>query len=113
MKRFMFFLFIGCIAQACVWATDSTTATLSWTAPATYTDGSPISQADMAEIMYWPRYGPSESGPWTNAPYTDLCTAQLPNPNKGKTMWYTVAAELNGQFSAYPAPVSKTMKGKR
>jgi hypothetical protein len=87
--------------------------TLSWDPSITYTDGSSISQTDRAEIMYWPRYGNTPSGPWTDAPYTDLCTAQLPDPHKGKTMWYTVAAELYGQFSVYPPPVSKSAKGKK
>ena len=86
-------------------------ATLSWTGPTTYTDGSAIPAADQARITYTPYTGASASGPWTARPATvaGATSATVPDPSPGATLYYTVDATLDGMTSAKVSPpVSKT-----
>lgn len=86
-------------------------ATLSWTAPGTYTDGSNISTTDQGRITYTPYYGSSSTGPWTSGTSTlpGVTTSTLPDPAVGATRWYTVDATLDGMTSAKGTAVSKTV----
>ncbi len=82
--------------------------TMSWTPPATYTDGSAIPAADQARIVYTPYHGNSSSGPWTADPPTapGATSATVPTPAPGQTLWYTAEATLDGQTSAKGQAVS-------
>ena len=75
-------------------AAAANAATLSWTPPTTYEDGSAIgSEADL--LLYHPYYGPSATGPWTAAPVTGATSATVPEPAAGETLWYTVSCSLD------------------
>jgi hypothetical protein len=83
---------------------------LSWTAPGNYTDGSAISAADQALIVYTPFTGPAATGPWSARPSTTAgaTSATVPEPSPGTTLYYTLDCTLNGQTSAKATAVSKT-----
>jgi hypothetical protein len=67
-------------------------ATLNWSAPDTYTDGTPIGYDEANQLVYHPYHGPTIAGPWTALPTTGAEYATVPEAQSGETMCYTVSA---------------------
>ena len=90
--------------------TAAVAATLSWTGPTLYTDGTAIPSAKIATITYKTYYGSSASGPWTAGPVTGAgaLSASVAEPAPGTTQWYTLEAALDNQVSGKAVAVSKT-----
>jgi len=86
-------------------------ATLSWTAPTTYTDGSAIPAVDQARITYTPYTGASATGPWSARPSTSAgaTSTAVPDPSPGTTLYYTLDCTLDGQTSVRAVAVSKSL----
>ena len=93
MKRLMMLLMLWTGLIIAVYIVDA--AKLSRDAPATYTDGSSISD-NAVDLIYYPYTGPPASGPWTSDPHTAYKNAILPDPVAGKTLRYTNKAGLRG-----------------
>lgn len=85
-------------------------ARISWTLPATYSDGTPIPPEDVRKIVVNVYSGPARGGPWrwvaTSEPGGTSATVPVPAP--WETLWYTVKATLHGAESEFAVPVSKT-----
>lgn len=84
-------------------------ATLNWSAPTTYSDGTDILAPEMDQLLYHPYYGPSTVGPWTPMPTTGAWSATVPEGQSGETVCYTVSASVGaGQEGEKANPVCKT-----
>ena len=104
---------IGAVAMllgALVWPVAGHPADVSWTLPTAYTNGTPITPADVGQIVVKVYTAPSSGGQWTLAatapPGGTSVTA--PDPGPGEILWYAITSTLNGVESTYSAPVSKT-----
>jgi hypothetical protein len=86
-------------------------AVVSWTAPTTYSDATPIPSADISRITYQIYYGSAQTGPWTAGVLTGpgTLTGTAPDPAVGTTRWYTVSAILDGQEGAKGVAASKNI----
>jgi hypothetical protein len=84
--------------------------TLSWAPPATYTDGTPVSQYEMGLMTYQAYTGITNSGPWLSAAVTvpGAISSTVPEPSPGTTLWYTVDVTYLTMTSEKAAAVSKT-----
>jgi hypothetical protein len=105
-NKIMMLLFV---VAALMVSGEALAATLSWTAPATYTDGTAIPAAKIATITYKTYTGSASTGPWTAGSTTGAgaLSATVPEPAPGTTMWYTIDCTLDGQVSGKAAAVSK------
>ena len=81
-------------------------ATLSWTAPTTYTDGSAIPTT--LTKTYNMKSGASSSGPWSSEGTTTSTSGTVSEPAAGTTKWYTVSVTISSVESANAIPVSKS-----
>jgi hypothetical protein len=108
MKKLQFFAIV-LLALLPVSAAGSD-ARLSWTLPATYSDGAPIPPEEIRLIVVKVYSGPARDGPWrwvsTSEPGGTSATVPVPAP--WETSWYTVRATLHGGESDYAVPVRKT-----
>lgn len=107
MKKTMFFLMLWSGLMTGIYIVDA--ATLSWDAPITFTDGTPIPAYDIGLITYQTFTGPTSTGPWQSDVITvaGLTTAAVSEPPQvGVLQWYTVEASLNGNTSDKAVPVS-------
>jgi len=91
-------------------ATAGSAATVSWSLPASYSDGTPIAPADVGKILTQVYTGPAKDGPWewaaTSLPGATSMEVEAPPP--GHTLWYTVKSSLHGAESEYAEPVQMT-----
>ena len=91
-------------------ATTGYAATISWSLPAAYSDGTPIALAEIQQIQVNVYTGPAKTGPWkwadTSPPGATSINVKDPPP--GHTLWYTVRSSLHGAESEYAEPVRKT-----
>ncbi len=85
-------------------------AVISWILPTSYTNGTPIAEADIQRIVVKVYTGPSATGPWALALTTPpgATSGTGPDPLPGETLWYAVTSTLDGMESALAQPVSKT-----
>jgi hypothetical protein len=91
-------------------ATAGYAATVSWSLPASYSDGTPIAPADIQQIQVKVYKSPGKGGPWkwvaTSPP--GATSIKVEDPPPGHTLWYTVKSSLYGAESEYAQPVRKT-----
>ena len=85
-------------------------ATLSWTAPTTYTDGSAIPTT--LTKTYSMKSGSASSGPWSAEGTTTGTSGTVSEPSAGTTKWYTVSVTVSGVESANATPVFKSAPDK-
>ena len=81
--------------------------TFTWQNPTEYVDGTPISSQDQAKIKIHIYWSTSSNGPWTEFATVENGANQwigTPPVARGVTAYYTLRAELNGQFSDYMTP---------
>jgi hypothetical protein len=91
-------------------ASTAPDAIISWTLPTTFTIGTPIPPAHVKKIVVEVYSAPTKEGPWRFVAIASpgATSAIVPGPPAGDTLWYTVAATLDGAESGYAVPVSKT-----
>jgi hypothetical protein len=91
-------------------ATAGYAATVSWSLPASYSDGTPIAPADIQQIQVKVYKSPGKGGPWkwvaTSPP--GATSIKVEDPEPGRTLWYTVKSSLHGAESGIAEPVRKT-----
>jgi hypothetical protein len=91
-------------------ATTGYAATVSWSLPASYSDGTPIAPADIQQIHVKVYKSPGKGGPWkwvaTSPP--GATSIKVEDPPPGHTLWYTVKSSLHGAESGIAEPVRKT-----
>lgn len=91
-------------------ATTGYAATVSWSLPASYSDGTPIAPADIQQIQVKVYESPGKGGPWkwvaTSPP--GATSIKVEDPPPGHTLWYTVKSSLHGAESGIAEPVRKT-----
>jgi hypothetical protein len=85
-------------------------ASISWTPPTTYKDGSPIPPSDVKRIVMEVYSGPTKDGPWkpVASSYPGQTTVTVPDPPPASTLWYTMKSTLDGSESGFAAPVRMT-----
>jgi hypothetical protein len=85
-------------------------ATVSWTLPSTYMNGSPIGQSDVVKITVNVYEGPSKTGPWKliAASRPGATSVVIPDPPRGRPSWYVLNATLGNETSDFSEPVIKT-----
>lgn len=86
-------------------------ATLSWQAPASYTDGTLVAWDEVADMVYIPAM--STGGAWQDLPTTELLWATVAVPPAGTTWYYSCRVMycpnfVCGPASAYAPSVSYT-----
>ena len=91
-------------------ATAGFAATVSWSLPASYSDGTPIDPSDVRQIRVKVYRSPEKAGPWrwAGTSRAGATSMQVADPRPGHTLWYTVKSSLHGAESEYAEPVRKT-----
>jgi hypothetical protein len=91
-------------------ATAGYSATISWSLPASYSDGTPIAPEDVGKILTQVYTGPAKDGPWKLAATSPpgATSLEVEDPPPGHTLWYTVRSSLHGAESGYAEPVQMT-----
>ena len=102
-KRILIGLMVLCVM---VFAITASAATLSWTGPTTYTDGTAIPTTKTK--TYTAKSSGSATGPWTSEGTTTSTSRTVSGPAAGETMHYTVSVNVDGIDSVNATPVSKT-----
>ena len=97
MKKVAFLLALCVLAPAL-----ASGASISWTAPATYTDNTPIPQEKIPTIKYRLYSDMVEFGVVVGATQWEGTLPQQP----GEVKSYTATAELDGQTSAHSPPTT-------
>jgi fibronectin type 3 domain-containing protein len=103
MRNRLFTLALMCVA-ATSHAQAANQAVLTWTAPTTYSDGTPLPASGLAYKVYRGLSGATKTviASPTTTTYTDTGQAQ------GTTVCYQVSATLAGQESALSTEACKT-----
>ena len=102
-KRILIGLMVLCMM---VLAITASAATLSWTGPTTYTDGTAIPTTKTK--TYTAKSSSAATGPWTSEGTTTSNNKTVSEPAAGAIKYYTVSVNVDGQDSVNATPVSKT-----